>query len=378
MYEPCSFQLHGSFYFHAMKNKTALLCILNWGLGHAARCLPIIKELEKLKIKVIIASDGDALAFLKKELPLNTFEELPSYNIHYPKDENMMIAIGTQMPSLLLALIREKNATKNIIKKHQISFIISDNRYGCHQSNIKSIFITHQLYPKMPENARFLQPIVNKLIQKQIKKFSECWIPDFPNKNNLSGSLAHPPLPNCKYIGLLSRFSKLKNASEKKYKFFALLSGPEPQRSILEKILLKTLETSNYESIVVRGKPNDNECLNSEKVKLINYMNETDIAQTLSQSEYFICRGGYSTIMDLAAMQPKSKIIFIPTPGQTEQEYLAQKFAAENWGVAISQKQFSLSKILEKAEKTEYFKPENYMIESSTLLSQALTSFITP
>ncbi|HRP39211.1 MAG TPA: glycosyltransferase [Chitinophagales bacterium] len=360
-----------------MKTKTALLCVLNWGLGHAARCLPIIKALEAQNVKVIIASDGDALAFLKKELPSNIFEELPSYNIQYPKDKNMMMAIGKQMPSLLLALVREQKATKVLAEIHQVDFIISDNRYGCYHNKIKSIFITHQLYPKMPDGASLLQNVVNKISANRIKKFSECWIPDFPNKTNLSGNLAHPPLPNCKYIGSLSRFSNLQNSSNKKYKVFALLSGPEPQRSILENILIKEFEESSFNSILVRGKFDNSIQNSSTKAKVVNYMNEKEIAQTLSESEYFICRGGYSTIMDLVTMQPDAKVVFIPTPGQTEQEYLAQKFASENLCVTMAQKKFSLSEALEKAEKVKSFKLENYILESSTLLSQALTSVIT-
>jgi uncharacterized protein (TIGR00661 family) len=350
--------------------------VLNWGLGHAARCVPIINELLHLNAKIIIASDGDALTFLSKQFPFLTFETLPAYDVTYPKDENMVAEMAFQLPKLISAIKQEQIAVNRIVQKHRIELIISDNRYGCHHSKVKSIFITHQLHLQMPFNKTLLRWATNSINRKLISRFNKCWIPDLPSQQNLSGALAHPPLPNCEYIGALSRFKTIEPKAFK-YKVFALVSGPEPQRSIFSELLQSELKKLNEPCLLVLGSFLGSIKSSSKQINIVNFMNTEEIAQAMSESSYFVSRSGYSTIMDLAMMQPTAKVIWVPTPGQTEQEYLANKFEKENLCVAMEQKKLSLSDAIEKAEKIKSFKETNYILESSTLLSQALTSAIT-
>lgn len=356
--------------------KSILLCVLNWGLGHAARCVPIIHELQRLKKNVIIASDGDALTFLVKQFPALTFEKLPAYDIKYPENGNMVAAMAAQMPKLILAINRERLAVHHIAKKHRVELIISDNRYGCRHPKIKSIFITHQLHLQMPLGKGFLSLGANWINKKLISKFDWCWIPDFSTISNLSGILAHPSMQNCNYIGPLSRFNPIE-PKPKKFKVFAMVSGPEPQRSIFSKLLHHELAKLKEPSLLVLGSFSVTTQSSAKHLTIVNFMTTEEIAQAMSESHYFISRSGYSTIMDLAVMKTPAKTIFVPTPGQTEQEYLAEKFQKENLCVAMPQKKFSLSEALEKAEKIKSFNEANYILESSTLLSQALTSVIT-
>lgn len=356
--------------------KSILFCVLNWGLGHATRSVPIIQKLLQLNTKIIIASDGAALRFLQEEFPDLQFEELPSYGIQYPKNGNMIASMAKQAPYLLSVIAKERKAIQILYQKHRFNCIISDNRYGCFDKRTKSIFITHQLHLQVPKNVRLLSYFLNRFNHKLIKNFDECWIPDMPEEKNLSGKLSHPALPKCRYIGLLSRFEKI-NDDKKKYKVFTLLSGPEPQRSIFQNIVLQQLEAADFTSILCAGTKEREIFSTSKNVEATSFMQQETIAKTMAESKFLICRSGYSTIMDLVKMQANIKVIFVPTPGQTEQEYLAKKFAADNLCINISQKKFSLSDALKRAEFLDIFSAENYILESSTLLSQALTSVIT-
>lgn len=308
-----------------MKKKRVLVCVLNWGLGHAARCVPVIEHLVEAGFDVFIGSDGAALTFLKREFAALTFFELPGYNITYPANGNMTFSMLLQSPKIISAIKKENDAVKKIIEENEISCIISDNRYGCYSEKIKSVFITHQLTIQAPAGAQF---IVNKINSSLLKMFNQIWVPDVEGENNLSGYLSHKHnLMNVFYTGVLSRFNKISIAEEKnfRYKFMVLLSGPEPQRSILEKELLKEAERVSEEVLFVRGLVEDREPLtSSNNIAFKNFLKGDELAEAFAQSEIVVCRSGYSTIMDLAALNKKA--VLIPTPGQTEQEYLADYF----------------------------------------------------
>ncbi len=217
-----------------MKNETKniLVAPLNWGLGHATRCIPIIQELEKNGFNPIIASDGVALALLRKEFPNLITIELPSYDIEYAKKgENFKWKLIKNSPKTLYAILQEKQQIKKIVKEHQLAGIISDNRLGVHSKKVPSVFITHQLTVLSGKTTW----ISSKLHQHFISKFTECWIPDVNEIPNLTGKLGH--LKNTKlkltYIGILSRLQKKELPI--KYQLMVILSGPEPQRTFLRR-----------------------------------------------------------------------------------------------------------------------------------------------
>lgn len=308
-----------------MKKKRVLVCVLNWGLGHAARCVPVIENLAEAGFEVYIGSDGAALTFLKREFATLTFFELPGYNITYPANGNMTFSMLLQSPKIISAIKKENDAVKKIIEENEMSCIISDNRYGCYSEKIKSVFITHQLTIQAPAGAQF---IVNKINSSLLKKFNEIWVPDVEGENNLSGGLSQKHhFKSVYYTGVLSRFNKISIAEEKnfRYKFMVLLSGPEPQRSILEKELLKEAEEISEPVLFVRGLVEDREPLtSSNNIAFKSFLKGDELAEAFAESEIVVCRSGYSTIMDLAALNKKA--ILVPTPGQTEQEYLANYF----------------------------------------------------
>ena len=325
-----------------MKNKIRILVApLNWGLGHATRCIPIINKLIHEGFEPVIASDGVALKILQKEFPNLIFEELPSYNITYSKTSYFFkFKILSSAPKVLKTVKEEFKKTKKIVKQHDISVIISDNRLGVHHPKIKSIFITHQVNVL----SGLTTFISSKIHAEFIKKFDECWIPDFEGIQNLGGKLSHDfkISTKTKYIGPLSRFTK--TLVEPNYNFLLLLSGPEPQRTLLETKLLNEFKDFEGNVIMVRGViENKQKQSRFGNILIYNFMTSSQLEETINESKIVVSRSGYTTVMDLAKLGKKA--FFIPTPGQTEQEYLAEKFNTDHIAPACKQSDFELSQI---------------------------------
>ena len=301
-------------------SKRILIAPLNWGLGHATRCMPIIDALIIHGFKPIIASDGIALWLLKKEYPKLEFIELPSYNIKYSKKGNFLkLKLLKDAPKILKAIKAEHKIIQDLVINNKIDGIISDNRLGIYSKMIPSVYITHQLNV-LSGNTTWLS---TKTHQKGIKKFDECWIPDHEGDNNLSGELGHSkkPLETTKYIGTISRFSKTN--LPKKYDLMVLLSGPVPQRTLLEGKLLLELKDYNGKVIFIKGIVESKQQITTQNnFTIYNYMTSLELEKAINESNIIVSRSGYTTIMDLAKLE--KKVFFIPTPGQFEQEYLAR------------------------------------------------------
>ena len=332
--------------------KKILVAPLDWGLGHASRCIPIIHELIAQRCEVLIAADRGPLALLKTEFPQLEFIQLPGYEISYPKRGSMALHLLWQLPKLLSGIKREHKELQKIIQQKRIDTVISDNRYGLWSKSVPSVFVTHQLMIQAPVGKK----ILHRLNSNYINNYTECWIPDANTSANLSGELSQTKRLGEKihFIGPLSRFIKTKEVPEKAYDILAVLSGPEPQRSLLETILVKELSTSNLRCAIIQGLPQKKERKKiSENVELFSYLNSSELNQYILASELIISRPGYSTIMDLATLGKKA--IFIPTPGQTEQEYLAKKFDQEKIAPAFSQNKFRLEAALLKVKEYRGF-----------------------
>jgi uncharacterized protein (TIGR00661 family) len=355
--------------------KTILITPLDWGLGHATRCIPIIQEFLKRKCTVLIGGSGDSMRLLKSEFPELEYFELPGYRPVYPSHGSMVIKMALQVPRFMKVIKEEHKRIQIIIERHPVDLVISDNRYGCWSQAVPSVFITHQLNILMPKGFGWLQNLVDNFNRKLIKNFSHCWIPDYvEHERSLAGELSrHHGNHNVTYIGPLSRFSKLEANESKgqttKFDVTCILSGPEPQRSIFEKILRRQLKDSGLRYLIVTGvfspemKASDNgtDVLTSEKLYYV-----------ISQSAMIIARSGYSTIMDLAALGKKA--ILVPTPGQTEQEYLADRFHLQRLFLCMHQHSFDLKVALGKAKNFT-----GYIFDSERsigLLSQAVDKIL--
>ncbi|MBX2931508.1 MAG: glycosyl transferase family 28 [Chitinophagaceae bacterium] len=337
--------------------QTILVAPLDWGLGHATRCIPIIQTLLNNGYTVIIAATGKQKILLQQEFPSITFIELKGYQISYSKSKFFLpLKIITQIPTILSAIRYEHQWLKKVVEQYHIDLVISDNRYGLYHSTKPCVFITHQLTIKMP--FYWLEKLVQKINYRFINQFSACWVPDFEGENNLAGVLSHPqkmPTTPVHYIGLLSRFST-QEVSEIKYDYCIVLSGPEPQRTILEEKILAAIDTVKATILLVRGKPDSQEIFSTPKhITIKNHLANKELNIAMQQSNYIICRSGYTTVMEVLSLQKKS--ILIPTPGQTEQEYLAKKLMQQQWCYSVEQQYFSLQQIISTAENNEYDLP---------------------
>jgi len=324
-------------------SKNILVAPLNWGLGHATRCIPIIRALEQNGFTPILASDGIALQMLRKEFPHLTALELPSYEITYAKKgSNFKWKMLKNMPTMIEAVLNEKKLVKSWVKKYDLVGIISDNRLGVFSKKVQSVFITHQLNV-LTGNTTWIS---SKMHQQVIKKYDECWVPDFEEKPNLTGKLGHmkKPDPRIKYIGPLSRFEK--KSLPQKYDLMAILSGPEPQRTYLEEILKEKLPKFDGKVVFIKGIIDSAQKIEqSGNITLYNFMATEELEQTFNESKQVLCRSGYTTIMDLAKLGKKA--FFIPTPGQYEQEYLARKLKRDGFVPYVRQQDFQVENLLQ-------------------------------
>ena len=319
--------------------KRILVTPLDWGLGHATRCIPVIELLLKKNYEVMVASSGSVLLLLKMEFPDLRFFKLPSYGIKYPSSGSFVFSMVKQIPKIRRVIAKENRRVRKIVKENNVDLIVSDNRYGCWSSNIPSVFICHQLNIQLPGAWRVFKPLVDMFHNRAIRKFNQCWIPDDPELN-LTGELSIHEKFNTKRIGILSRFKKTN--SEQKFDIAVVLSGPEPQRSIFENVILKQIRNQNLKSIVVRGVVEGEGNRKEEgNVTIMNFLGSDKLEEIINQSKLVIARSGYSTIMDLARLGKKA--IFVPTPGQTEQEYLGAKLMKERIALCVDQREFDLS-----------------------------------
>jgi len=303
-----------------IKDQVVLFAPLNWGLGHATRSFPVITQLLQNNNRVVLASDGDALQWLKSEFPGLTIYTLPELKIRYSKKRGAMGGIIRHLPHFIKSVKKDYKAINTIIEKESINLIISDNRYGVYNPDIHSILITHQLKVNHP-----LGRFIDLPFRNFMEKFDEIWVPDFPD-HALSGELSQPlealsaPII---FIGPQSRFKKT-TTIEKDFKFLSIISGPEPHRSIINNALNEHLKQVDAPCSMVLGhpQPDKNNFKKEENLSIWSDLSSGDLENLIDRSEIIICRSGYSSIMDMWAKGKKA--LLIPTPGQPEQIYLAE------------------------------------------------------
>lgn len=335
------------------QNKKILICPLNWGMGHATRCIPIAKELIAKGHEVDFASDGSPLELLKIEFPTVRHHALSSYNISYPT-KSILINVGRKLGNFIKTMRNEHRQVEGLVAKYQYDIIISDNRFGCHANSTYNIFITHQI--NLLSSSGLLDPTIRRFNQNFINKFDKCWIPDYPTYPGLSGILGHKHsgILNYEYIGPISRMVPYK--LEKKYLVTAILSGPEPQRTLFEKEVIKELAKIDAPTSLVSGVINDHiGDYSTETMDHFPYMTSDNINKLICQSEYILFRGGYTSVMDLAKLQKKG--ICVPTPGQTEQEYLTKMYADQKLFPRYIQGKLNLLEALANMDQYKGFSP---------------------
>lgn len=303
-----------------------LLSPLNWGLGHATRCVPIVRHLLRQGHEVVLASDGVARDFLLHYFPSLSCLEAPALRLRYAKGTSQVWAMLLQLPALLRHARQDYLWLKQLLEREHFDCVISDNRFGMY-SSVKSVYITHQMMVKMPSGLCFLEPLAHALHMWVIQHYSECLIPDYASSPGLSGDLSHHyPLPShARFIGPLSRFqNKELPPPNEQYDCVALLSGLEPHRSLMEQALIDQYQDKEEKLLILEGRPGCSPLFQgTHNVSICAHMPDEQLVTYLLGARRIVCRSGYSTLMDLDALGILHKAHLIATPGQTEQEYLA-------------------------------------------------------
>lgn len=308
--------------------KKILFAAMDWGIGHATRSVPIINKLIAEGHEVTLASSGNAFLFWKEYFPQLKLIEKPAYDVSYSAKLPLTAGLIFQLPKILATIHREKKWLDRLISEVDFNEVYSDNCYGLYNHKVDCTIITHQLMIKCPRPFTFMEPFVHRKILSWLKKFDNILIPDFETEENLSGDLSHkyPLPPNAKFIGPQSRFAKNSlPLNEKQIGICALISGPEPHRTFFEYQCIEMINKSGRKGIIIRGLPGEVAVIKIERIEIYNHLHDHELIEKISIAEKIICRSGYSTIMDLYHLGIKAE--FYPTPGQTEQEYLAQHYS---------------------------------------------------
>lgn len=307
-------------------SKKILVAPLDWGLGHTTRCVPLIKALIALGHSVIFAGTEQQQAFIKNIYNHIECITLPGYDIIYSSSEKPGKLQPLQwLPRINRAIKKEQKWLKQTVDSLGIDGIISDNRYGLYHDKLPCVILTHQLRIQTGLGS-VADAIMQKLHYKLLQRFSEVWVPDVKGDGNLAGVLSQPQsLPaNTTYIGWLTQMSLTPPRSSDEH-YLVLLSGPEPQRSILETKLLARFKNYKGKVVFVTGRVNKGPRIIPANIEYHDMVAGKPLAELIMQAHTVVCRSGYSTLMDLQLARKPA--ILIPTPGQTEQEYLAAYLA---------------------------------------------------
>ena len=320
--------------------KRILYGVLNWGLGHASRSAVIIKELERKGFQPVIASDGLALEYLRREFPRLESRELPPYGVSYSKSNNQWPSLIASLPKIAVAAKKEKQLVEYWAEEDGFSGVISDNRLGFFHSETPSVYLSHQLRPL----AGMFTSVAKRAHAKFYKHYQQIWVPDTP-LSTLSGKLSKIKHPGLRYIGPIST---LKQTDHKRGdKILVVLSGPEPQRTILETQIFEQAESYKDELVVVRGTHTSCDSRYQKEFKVFDLLGSEDLSRLIAESKLVVSRSGYSSIMDYYHLGKQA--LLIPTPGQTEQEYLAKSLKANGYFHTVSQSKLQLIEDVEKA-----------------------------
>jgi UDP-N-acetylglucosamine transferase subunit ALG13 len=311
-----------------------LVAPLDWGLGHTTRCIPIIQQLLKQGAVVTVAGNAQQLQYLQTELADVHYLPLQGYNISYAKTTfGLLLMMLWQIPKIVWSIYKEHRWLKSTLQNNNFDAVISDNRYGLFSNKTTTVFITHQLHIQVP----FGSKVIHYINTYFIKKYTHCWVPDDAAPNSLAGVLSANSNINFSpiYIGAISRFTNaMPCITNNTNTILCILSGPEPQRSLLAQSIALQLANTMY-IITVVGYTSNTITNNASNITYLPLQSATQLQQLIATNHILVSRSGYTTVMDLAVWQRAA--ILVPTPGQTEQEYLGQYAQQQLWHFVAQQ-----------------------------------------
>ena len=323
---------------------TILVAPLNWGLGHASRCVPLIQRFLDEGHEVILGGDGESLTLLRRQFPKLRYTYLAPLRLRYSASRRQVWAMLKALPKLIAWAYKDHAMLQALLREEKIDRVVSDNRFGLYADGVETVYITHQLHILLPSPWRWLEPLAARLHARIYARYNKVWVPDYEEpEKSLAGDLSHLKGQRDKgqctmvYIGPLSRFSLTAQRScsetvlqrsgltaQRSYTIVAVLSGLEPQRTLLEKELLARYRGGEQRVLLVQGLLNRPATrIKRGNITIVPSMTDSELVPALLGAQHIIARSGYSTIMDLETLGLIQKAELIPTPGQPEQEYLA-------------------------------------------------------
>ncbi|MBG0858120.1 MAG: hypothetical protein IQL11_01360 [Bacteroidales bacterium] len=354
--------------------RNILICPLEWGLGHAGRMIPLAAKLREAGNNIFIGAGNEIMSFFLHELPGLTYIDFPGFRPGYSKFLPQYLILLLKTPVLLFHIFREHSRLKKIIHEYGIDIVISDNRFGLWNKKVRTVYVTHMPLIPFPRCFSFLEFIGIVLHRAVINRYSLCFIPDLPGELNLTGRLSHGiRLPqNTRYIGILSRFTGMVTSNAGGHSghdhYTIILSGPEPQREILKQKLTAVMDASRIETVVLEGKPGKpSETSVKDSIRFFSHLVSNEMREVITGSRGVVARAGYTSIMELISLNCCA--LLIPTPGQTEQEYLAGYLSGKGWFAVVPQNRINTDMIIPPVAPVW---PAEIISRSRILLDEAL------
>jgi uncharacterized protein (TIGR00661 family) len=344
------------------QKKKVFIAPLNWGLGHAIRLLPLIKLLLTKDYEVYIGASGRSKEVLQQEVKQCIFFDFPEYPIKYPHSRffvtRFMLII---FPQMLLAMKNEQKKLRILHKKYHFNLIISDNRFSLALSGVRSLLISHQLRYKLPWPIQKMEWLPEYFNYSHFRKYDRIIVPDIEEHKTLTGELSHNMryLPENKlyYLGIMTALEQNIKEDDGRIDYFVIISGPEPQRTKFEKIILNQVGKLKGRVVIALGKPEKDYKIRMGNSVIYTYLNRYKISDYLRRAKFIISRPGYTTVMEM--IESGNRGLFIPTPGQIEQVYLAKYFIENNWCYSVPQNDFDLIAAIKIAQTYPGF-PGNF------------------
>jgi uncharacterized protein (TIGR00661 family) len=352
-----------------LSSKNIFIAPLNWGLGHSTRILPLIRKFLASGAKVYIGASGRSKDLLKKEVGDCTFVDFPAYPVKYSRTRffvtRFMLII---FPQMLIAMWKEKRRLQKLHQKYHFHLIISDNRFSLILNKITCYLISHQLRYKLPKPIHILEWLPEYFNYRHFRKYDKIIIPDCADEQSLTGELSHDmrylPEEKLYYTGILTDMVRTKHTKNEKIDYFVIVSGPEPQRTQFEKIILRQIGALKGKIVVALGVPEKNYKIRMGNVIFYTYLNREEISHYMDRAEFIIARPGYTTVMEMVEFGKRG--LLVPTPGQVEQVYLAKYFMENGWCYSASQIKFNLLDSEHKAQKYPGF-PKGFSVTAKNL-----------
>lgn len=325
--------------------------VSDWGLGHATRDIPLIEGLLAKKAQVDIVATGRAMTLLKQYFGNKcSYFDIPTMTIQYAKSKFLVLKFIKDIPRMYFELKNSRKQIKNLIKKNNYDKVITDCRFEVFDKKENSILINHQLWITRPF---YTAPVSLFLTRNANNNFGRVIVPDFP-KRELTGIFSNPKsykMP-VDYIGTISHLEKKKIKQD--IDCFVTISGPEPQRTIFEEKILSQLSALKGKVVIGLGKPEDKSVIKKSNATIYGFLNSAKQEEMMNRAKFIISRPGYTTVMDIVELE-KKKALFVPTPGQPEQEYFGELYKEEKLFEIVDQEDLNLKEDLKNSGEYKGF-----------------------